>query len=101
MNNIKDIIEMNIDDIIHDLEALDFNSPEAREVVRQSQLRLLEGVSNDLKAICNKSKTERGLAMAIGNYIKSLPETKEEEIPQFKGTREQLDNLLPETNKEI
>lgn len=31
-----------------------------------------EQVSKDLQAICNKCRTERGLAKAIGNYILTL-----------------------------
>lgn len=31
-----------------------------------------EQVANDLKAICNRCKTERGLAKAIGNYLLTL-----------------------------
>lgn len=35
---------------------------------------LLQEVKKDLQQLCNKSRTERGLATALGNYISKLSE---------------------------
>lgn len=40
--------------------------------VKQEREKVRQEVIESLKQICNKSKTERGLAKAIGNLIKNL-----------------------------
>lgn len=45
---------------------------EVKSFFASSLSRYKEGVAEDLVRICNTSKTERGLARAIGNFIKAL-----------------------------
>lgn len=43
-----------------------------REAITQALAEQKARMVEDLKKICNKSKTERGLAIALGNFIKAL-----------------------------
>ena len=43
-----------------------------RETITQALAEQKARMVEDLKKICNKSKTERGLAIALGNFIKAL-----------------------------
>lgn len=56
----KDIIEEKVDDIVHDLEALDFNSDEAREVVRKA-----------LMGVAAQSK-EEGRKEIVDEYVEAF-----------------------------
>lgn len=58
------LLEEEIDDIVHDLEALDFNSDEAREIVRQSLLRFLRSslislLEEDVRRMEGEKKEEK------------------------------------------
>lgn len=88
MNNyINKKIDIQINDIIHHLEALDFNSPEAREVVRITLLQCREDVIQEIK-IKNASEIEKA-----NEYMKNIREDTLREVGKI------IEKHDPSTNR--
>lgn len=52
------------------------DSKDIKDFLTQSNKRVLEKVKQDIKQIMNRCKTERGLGIALANYLSTLIEQK-------------------------